>query len=127
MMHERSTRVLLVEDNPGLRDTMSDIIWQAGMEIDTAYDMPSALGLLTHGRYDVAIVDLVLPGPSGVEVIRKLKSISPTTRIIVWTAYHNGELLVAAKELGIDRAVSKPADPEALIALIKSLAGKAAD
>jgi DNA-binding NarL/FixJ family response regulator len=78
--------------------------------------------MLADGRYDVAVVDMVLPGPSGVEVIRKFKSSSPATRIIICTAYDSSELLAEAQTLGVDRTVHKPADPAALIALIKKLA-----
>ena len=81
-----------------------------------------AFAMIADGRYDVAVVDMVLPGPSGVEVIRKFKSISPATRIIICTAYDSSELLAEAQTLGVDRTVHKPADPAALIALIKKLA-----
>jgi DNA-binding response OmpR family regulator len=116
-----NTRVLLVEDNPGLLDTLADILRATGMDVDTALDAPAALSLVADGRYDVAVVDMVLPGPSGVEVIRKFKASSPATRIIVCTAYYDSELLVQAQALGIDRTIHKPADPVMLIGLIKKL------
>jgi DNA-binding response OmpR family regulator len=122
MMPERNIRVLLVEDNPGLLDTLADILQAAGMEVDTAMDAPAAFGMLEGGRYDVAVVDIILPGPSGVEVIRKFKSSSPATRIIACTAYYDSELLSEAQALGIDQTVHKPADPALLIALVRELA-----
>ena len=125
-MPDRKTKVLLVEDSTGLLDTLADILRTLGMEVDTALDASAAFGLLKAGRYDVAVVDMVLPGPSGVEVIRKLKASSPDTRVIVCTAYYNSELLVQAQALGIDRTIHKPADPAKLIALIKELAGPSA-
>jgi DNA-binding response OmpR family regulator len=121
-MPERMIKVLLVEDNVGLLDTLADILRATGMEVDTALDAPAAFGLVKEGRYDVAVVDMVLPGPSGVEVILKLKESSPTTRVIVCTAYYSSELLVAARAAGIDRTVHKPMDPAELISVIKSLA-----
>ena len=126
-MPERKTKVLLVEDNAGLLDTLADILRVMDMEVDSALDAPVAFGLLNEGRYDVAVVDMVLPGSSGVEVIRKLKAASPATRIIVCTAYYNSELLVEAQALGIDHTVHKPADPAELIALIKNLVSPASD
>jgi DNA-binding NarL/FixJ family response regulator len=77
--------------------------------------------MIERGTYDVAIVDIVLPGPSGVDVIRKLRSRSPATRIIVSTAYYDSELLSEAQALGVDETVHKPADPAVLIGLIKKL------
>ena len=124
-MPERKMKVLLVEDNAGLLDTLADILRVMDMEVDTALDAPVAFGLLNEGRYDVAVVDMVLPGSSGVEVIRRLKACSPATRIIVCTAYYNSELLVEAQALGIDHTVHKPADPAELIALIKNVGSPA--
>jgi DNA-binding response OmpR family regulator len=116
-----NTRVLLVEDNPGLLDTLADILRATGMKVDTALDAPAAFDMLAGGRYDVAVVDMVLPGPSGVEVVRKLRASSPATRIIVCTAYYDSELLVQAQALGVDHIVHKPADPAVLIGLIEKL------
>ena len=76
-MPERKMKVLLVEDNAGLLDTLADILRVMDMEVDTAPDAPVAFGLLNEGRYDVAVVDMVLPGSSGVEVNRRLKACSP--------------------------------------------------
>jgi DNA-binding response OmpR family regulator len=122
-MPESSVRVLLVEDNQGLLDTLADVLWSAGMTVGKALDAPEAFGMLAKERYDVAIVDMILPGPSGVEVIRKLRESSPTTRIIICTAYYDNQLLLQAREIGVDETVQKPADPAALIALIRKLTG----
>ncbi len=120
-MPERKLKVLLVEDNAGLLDTLADILRVMDMEVDAALDVPVAFGLLNERQYDVAVVDMVLPGSSGIEVIRKLKASSPKTSIIVCTAYYNSELLVEAQALGIDRTVHKPTDPGVLIDLIREL------
>ena len=121
-MPEQAIRVLLVEDNQGLLDTLADVLWSVGMDVGKAIDAPAAFALLAQGRYDVAVVDMVMPGPSGVDVIRRLKESAPDTRIIIATAYHDNQLLQEARTLGVDRTVQKPADPAALIALIKDLA-----
>jgi DNA-binding response OmpR family regulator len=122
-MPESSVRVLLVEDNQGLLDTLADVLWSAGMTVGKALDAPEAFGMLAKERYDVAIVDMILPGPSGVEVIRKLRESSPTTRVIICTAYYDNQLLLQAREIGVDETIQKPADPAALIALIRKLTG----
>ena len=126
-MPEPSMRVLLVEDNQGLLDTLADVLWSAGMEVGKALDASEAKDRIAQSLYDVAVVDMILNGPSGVEVIRELKRSSPTTRIIICTAYYDNELLREAKSLGVDRTVQKPADPAALIALIRNLAIPAPD
>jgi len=119
-MPKRNASVLLVEDSRGLRQTLADILRTADMEVDTASDATAALRRLERGRYDVAIVDLVLlPGPSGIEVIRTLRSKSPATRVFACTAYYEGSLLAEAWELGIEQVIFKPVDPGLLIELIQ--------
>jgi DNA-binding response OmpR family regulator len=128
LMPER-IRVMLVDDDRGLRDTMADILTAKGIEVDAACDAYAAYALLENGHYDVAIIDMVLPGPSGVDVIRKTKLKSPSTLIVICTAYYsyyNCELLVQAELLGVDATVRKPADPLALVALVKDLVSRAA-
>ena len=122
-MPESSIRVLVVEDNQALLDTLADVLLSAGLEVGKALDAQEATGMLARTHYDVAVIDMVLPGPSGVEIIRKLKESSPTTRIIICTAYYDSQLLLEARSLGVDQTVLKPADPAALITLIKNLAG----
>ena len=128
-MPEPDIKVLLVDDDKELRDTLADILAAVGIEVDSACDAPAAYSLLEQGRYDVAIVDMVLPGPSGVEVIRRIKRKSQGTRIVICTAYYsyfNCELLIKAELLGVDATVHKPVDPLALVALVKKLASPSA-
>lgn len=123
---KRRTRVLLVEDSRALRLTLADILRTAGMNVDTAPDASAAFGKIGHRRYDVAIVDMVLlPGPSGIEVIRNIRSNSPATRIFACTAYFEGELLADTRSLGVERVIHKPVDPGLLIQLIQRSPGPA--
>jgi DNA-binding response OmpR family regulator len=123
-MPERDIRVLLVEDDHGLRQTLADILRVAGMNVNTAADSSDAFRMLARRRYDVAIVDLVLlPGPSGIDVIRHIKSSSPTTRVFACTAYTRGELLDDVRALGVDEVLFKPVDPGLLAKLIEQSGG----
>jgi DNA-binding response OmpR family regulator len=123
-MPKEDTRVLLVEDSHGLRQTLADILRATGTWVDTAADASDAFRLLARRRYDAAIVDLVLlPGPSGIDVIRHIKSSSPTTRVFACTAYTRGELLDDVRALGVDEVLFKPVDPGLLAKLIEQSAG----
>jgi CheY-like chemotaxis protein len=117
---KRSVRVLLVEDNHGLRKTLAVILRTAGLKVDTAPDASEAFRVIARHQYDVAVVDMVLlPGPGGIEVIRHLRSTSPATRILACTAYCKGELLAEAAALGVELVMCKPVDPALLIRLIQ--------
>jgi len=117
---KRAIRVLLVEDSQALRLTLADILRTAGMKVDTAPDASIAFGKLGRHRYDVAIVDMILlPGPSGIEVIRNIRSNWPATRVFACTAYCEGDLLADARALGVERVIHKPVAPGLLIQLIQ--------
>jgi CheY-like chemotaxis protein len=121
---KRSVRVLLVEDNEGLRKTLAVILRIAGLRVDTASDASDAFRLIAQHRYDAAVVDMVLlPGPGGIEVIRILRSASPATRVFACTAYCKGELLTEASALGVEQVMRKPVDPALLVRLIQKPAG----
>jgi DNA-binding response OmpR family regulator len=123
---KRTARVLLVEDSRGMRLTIADILRTAGMKVDTAPDASAAFGKLDRGRYDVAIVDMVLlPGPSGIEVIRYIRSNSPVTRVFAYTAYYKGDLMAETQALGVEQVIYKPVAPGLLIQLIQRSAGPA--
>ena len=127
-MPERDIRVLLVEDDHGLRQTLADILRVAGMNVNTAADSSDAFRMLTRRQYDVAIVDLeLLPGPSGIDVIRQFKSSSPATRVFACTAYTRGELLDDVRALGVEELIFKPVDPGRLIKLIEQSGAPAPD
>jgi len=127
-MLKQNPRVLLVEDNRGLRQTLADILRVSEVIVDTAPDASDAFRLLLRHRYDAAIVDLVLlPGPSGIEVIRQLKASSPSTRIFACTAYTRGELLADVQALGVDKIIFKPVDPGQLIKLVQHSAASDPD
>ena len=96
------------------------------MQVDTAPDASAAFVSLRGRQYDVAVVDMVLlPGPSGIEVIRYLRSNSPATRVFACTAYYEGDLEAETRALGVEQALHKPVDPKLLVQLIQRLAGPA--
>ena len=78
-------RVLIVDDDPTILDVLSDYLASINMESVTAEDGQAALQLATEQDFDVAIVDLGLPGISGLETIRRFKHIRPETEIIIFT------------------------------------------
>ena len=73
-----SGRILMIEDEPSVSLTVSDLLTGEGYEVDVAADGPSGLARATNGRYDVILLDLMLPGLDGLELCRGLNDMFVT-------------------------------------------------
>ena len=112
-------RILLIDDNPGMLETLSDILSSYGFEVDTAASGHEAIQLFESHTYNVAVVDIIMPGMNGVEVIHRMKPKHPGTRFIVITAYTDSELARQAREEQVAGILYKPVDPDRLIKLVQ--------
>jgi DNA-binding NtrC family response regulator len=109
--------VLIVEDEAILRESLKD--WLKDIyQVATAETGEEALELIKKGDFDILIVDLRLPGKSGLQVLREAKEIKPHSKCIVITAYPSVELAVEAMKLGAVDYLIKPVTPEQLEKLI---------
>ena len=79
-------RVLLVEDEAGLRMTLSDRLASEGYEVETASDGPSGEAMAAGGAYDVILLDIMLPGKNGLDICRDLRAKGLTTPVMMLTA-----------------------------------------
>ncbi len=102
--------LLVVDDEPDTCSNLSDIFTDMGYEVDVAYDGASALALIGTKAYDVALLDLKMPGMSGLELYRRIREISAGTVAIVVTAYAASDTAKAVTEAGAWKIVSKPVD-----------------
>jgi CheY-like chemotaxis protein len=88
-------RILFAEDEPISRKLISMFLRREGYEVDEAKDGVEALDLLNHFQFDLVISDIRLPRIDGIEVITRLRSISPDTPFIIVTSYPNDALDVS--------------------------------
>jgi two-component system alkaline phosphatase synthesis response regulator PhoP len=116
-----SSRILLVEDEPGLSLTVTDLLEAEGYQVDTAMDGPAGLAKAGGGEYDVVILDVMLPGKSGFDVCRELRQKGCDTAILMLTAKTNVVDRVVGLKLGADDYLAKPFDPSELLARVESL------
>ncbi len=117
--------ILIVEDEPVFRSTISEMLQVLGMTIDIATDGYQALKNLEQKDYTLAIIDLVLPGPmNGLDVIKKIKLHTPSTRIIAISGYGNQSLIQKTYKAGADLYIPKPFKPEKLVDEAESLLAK---
>lgn len=116
-----SARILVVEDE-GLIGTMVRInLEMAGYDVDWLQDGGEAAGPVTSGDYDLLVLDLMLPGRSGLDLISDARSAGLSMPILVLTAHAEVDLKVQGLERGADDYLTKPFDVAELVARIKAL------
>jgi two-component system response regulator PhoP len=118
-------RVLVVEDEAALRDTLKDRLVDAGFTVDVAQDGEEGLFAALEYPLDVAIIDLGLPKLPGLEVIRRLRAARKTYPILILTARDNWQDKVEGLQAGADDYVAKPFHFEEVQARLHALLRRA--
>jgi two-component system response regulator RegX3 len=113
-------KVLVVDDEPALRDTVSYALRQEGFAVDTRADGETALSAALDDSFDLVILDLILPGLTGTEVCRRLRAESPIP-IIMLTAKDAEVDRVLGLEIGADDYVSKPFSIAELVGRVRAI------
>lgn len=122
-MSLNQTQVLVVDDEPAIRDMIAFALDRAGMEVQTAGNAGEALVSITRERPDVILMDWMMPGVSGIELTRRLRR-EPYTQdipIIMLTARVTEDDKVAGLEAGADDYIVKPFSPRELLARIRAV------
>jgi len=101
-------RVLIIDDDAGLRKTLSDILRAKGYEAAAARDGIEGLDLLKQGQFDVVLIDLMLPGMPGIEVLARAKSDRPFTEAIILTGNASLDSAIDATNKGAFSYLQKP-------------------
>mgnify|MGYP003945484111 FL=1 len=119
-------RVLVIDDEKNLADTLVWILERAGFEATAAYDGESALQRLDTFQPDVVISDVIMPGINGIEVCTRIQARFPKCHILLFSGQTaTNELLGEAREHGLTwELLAKPMDPDELLAKVTSLAQK---
>ena len=125
--NEARQRVLVVDDEEGIRDLLSRTLALAEYEVDTTSDGVSALDLVRNDGYSLVIADLRMPGMDGLTLIREVKQIDPKLPIIIITGYSSESSAIEAVNLGVAGYLTKPVGiPQVLAAAAKALGVPAA-
>ena len=102
------TRVLIVDDQPAFRRRLRTLLDRAGLEVvGEAGDIPSAETQAQSLQPDLAVVDVLLPGVSGIEGTPRLKALAPNMRVILVSAYHERLLHASAQAAGAEAFIPK--------------------
>lgn len=121
---EGTLRVLIADDSPAMRDRLSQMVAQVDFigTIHLAQDVSDTLKLVREEILDLVILDIQMPGGSGIDVLRAAKTKSPLTIVIVLTNYPYTQYKQKCMELGADYFISKSANSNELFGLIVRLA-----
>ena len=120
-------RILIIEDEPGIALFLKEGLQEESFAVDVANDGPSGLELATvnDGEYDLILLDWMLPGLSGIEVVRQLRKIGSQVPVIFLTARDTVQDTVFALEMGANDFIKKPFSFEELLARVRvQLRGK---
>ena len=112
-------KILVIEDNPDMADSLREILEMEGCAVELAVDGTLAAKAFEPGRYDLILMDLKLPGMRGRELIQHLLGKDPKARIIVLTGNSVKEEVDEVSRLPIQQVLRKPYDPEILVNLLK--------
>jgi len=120
-MSDGAERILVVDDEPGMREGCRKILSSEGYGVDTAEDGPTALDILRQGRdFAGALVDLKMPGMDGLELIRRIRQRDEDIVLFVITAYATIETAVEATKLGAYDYIPKPFTPDELLVPVRN-------
>jgi DNA-binding response OmpR family regulator len=112
---------LVVDDEPTLRAVVRDALDREGFLVEAARDGWQARRLLENASYDLVILDLVLPGPGGRELLRELRARGSTAAVLVLTGERGRDTLVELLDAGADDFLEKPFELEELRARCRAL------
>ena len=118
-------RVLVVDDDPTVRDVVARYLGDAGYCVDVAADGEAALAAAAADRPDAVVLDLMLPGLPGLDVCVALRAVPPPPAIVVLTALGEEDDRIRGLELGADDYVIKPFSPRELVLRVASVLRRA--
>jgi DNA-binding NtrC family response regulator len=121
---EHAARILLVDDEPGSRESLSLLLGHEGYLVDTASDGEKAIRLFSKNKYDVIITDLFLPGASGIDILKHVKEHPLPCSVILITGNATAETAVEAMKDGAFDYIIKPVNFEKLKVLVEKAVEK---
>ncbi len=117
-------RVLIVDDEPGLRRSLARVLMARGYDVLTAEDGASALSLLHSSAVDVMLVDNLMPGMPGIELLARVKAEHPGVEVVMMTAHADVDTAVAAVKKGAYDFLTKPFTSNDVVAIAISKAAE---
>ncbi len=116
---DKSTRILVVDDDETIRTTMKAILEDEGYIVDLASSGKEAIRKTQENNYNIALLDIRLPDMEGIELLKLMKDTVPRTRKIMVTGYPSMQNAIGALNKHADAYLLKPVDVEKLLRIVK--------
>jgi len=123
-MDEDKIRVLIADDEDGLRSTIAAWLTDEGFVVEEAPDGSEAIKKVQANDYDIALLDIKMPGANGLEVLRYIKKNSMATEVVMMTGMSDVTMAVEAMKLGAREYLTKPLDMDQLVPQLRALLKK---
>ena len=120
-MNPAGARILMVDDDPGIRDVVSDFLGKHGYRVDTAGDATEMEAALERGPVDLIVLDVMLPGEDGLAICRRFANGEGGPPIIMLSAMGEDTDRIVGLELGADDYLAKPCNPRELLARVRAV------
>ena len=104
--------ILVVDDEPGMRRYLQTVLELDSYRVTTASDGEEALTKLQRDQPDVVLLDMVMPGPDGLETLRRIRETRPTTKVVMLSCVRDTRKVAMAMRLGAHDYLSKPVQKE---------------
>ena len=117
-------RILIIDDEAAIRDSLDTLLTMEGFHVTMAVDGAAGLEQLARTEFDLLLLDLALPGESGIDLLPRVLELQPTLPVIMITAYGTVSNVVEAIRAGAENFVQKPWDNEKLLADIRAAIGR---
>lgn len=117
------TQILVIEDEKDINDLLTLQLNREGYEVDQAYDGAAGLNKAIYNHYHVLILDWMLPGISGIDILKKIRQVKKSSElaIIMTTAKGHSDDIIMGLDIGADDYLAKPFDIDVLKARIKAV------
>ena len=120
-------RILLVDDEEDFVQALSERLEMRDYDVTTSLSGEDAIAKIKQYNYDVVILDVLMPGLTGIDVLREVKGIKPLTEVIMLTGHATVETAIEGMKLGANDYLMKPCETEDLVSKIQRAHGKKAE
>jgi two-component system response regulator RegX3 len=118
---QRKIRLLIVEDEAAIRSGLTDVFVYHGYDVEFAVDGPAGLGMALSGRFDLILLDVMLPGMDGFEICNRIRAQDRDQPVIMLTAKGTDEDIIRGLSLGADDYVAKPFSVAQLVLRVQAV------